>query len=286
MNNSNSSSSQWVIDTSQETFEQDVLEQSKRVPVIVDFWAPWCGPCRMLSPILEKLTEEAQGRFMLVKANTEEVPNAAMSFRVQSIPAVFAVIAGQVADGFVGLMPEGQLKTWLDRVAEVGDLQTAQALETSDPQQAKAIYTRMHQAEPERAEPRIGLARVALAQENVEEAARWIDELEARGFLEPEAQKLKASLDLQATKNVDIQAIEQAAAKAPNDMQLQLQLAQALAGQQQYGEALEKLLQIVERDRKGAGEQARVLMVDIFRILPDDSELTSTYRRKLASALY
>jgi putative thioredoxin len=286
MNNSHSSQSQWVLDTSQDTFQQDVIERSNQVPVIVDFWAPWCGPCRMLSPILEKLTEEAAGRFVLVKANTEEVPNAAMSFRVQSIPAVFAVIKGQVVDGFVGLMPEGELKTWLDRVADVGDLQRAQALETNDPDQAKSIYRRLHEAEPQRAEPRIGLARIALAQENVEEATRWIDELEARGFLEPEAQKLKASLELQSKKYVDVGAIEQAAANAPNDWQLQLQLAEALAAQQRYGEALETLLKIVEQDRKGLGEQARALMVDIFRILPDDSELTSSYRRKLSAALY
>jgi putative thioredoxin len=189
-------------------------------------------------------------------------------------------------DGFVGLMPESQLSAWLDRITAAGDLLRARSLEETDPQQAKALYQRLHAADDQRAEPRIGLARIALAEGDVDEARRWIDGLEERGFLEPDAQKLKAALDLQTKKNIDVDALRARAAGSPDDLSLQLDLAEGLAAQQQYQEALDTLLGLVERDRKGVGEQARVLMVDIFRILPEDSELTAEYRRKLAAALY
>jgi putative thioredoxin len=286
MNSNPTHDSPWIIDTTQETFERDVIERSHEVPVVVDFWAGWCQPCKLLAPLLEQQARERDGQVLLVKADTESVPQAAMAFRVSSIPAVFAVAGGEVVDGFVGLLPESQLSDWFDRVVHLGQLQRARTLEASQPAEAAAIYRGLLSATHLRSEPQIGLARLALAANDLPSARKIVDELEARGFLEPEAEKLKAALELGANQDVDLDALRGAAGREPDNLQLQLDLGQALAAQQQYQPALEQLLTIVERDKAGLGDQARQIMVDIFRVLSDESELTMEYRRRLSAALY
>jgi putative thioredoxin len=291
MNQSAPQNSPWIRAAAPETWQHDVFQRSLQQPVVIDFWADWCQPCRMLTPILEKLAVEYNGAFLLVKANTEQVPEAAAQFAVQSIPAVYAMRDGEVRDFFVGLLPEPQIRGWLERLlpspAEKTTLE-AQQLVSSDPAAAETKFREAIRAEPNLAAPQIGLAQLLLDQDRLDECAKTIEQLQKRGFLEPEAEKIRAALGLrqQADRAGDLGTCRAAAAQKPDDMHLQLKLAEALAAAQQYEEALQVGLKIVQSDRHGFGEEARKLMVDIFRLLPDDSELTSIYRRKLSAALY
>jgi putative thioredoxin len=277
-----------VFETNDETFDRDVFERSKTVPVVVDFWAAWCQPCRMLTPLLVELAQRHEGRFVLVKANTDEAPRAAASFNVQAIPAVYGVIDGQIVDFFQGVLPADQLDSWLERFLLVGRVSELRRLEESDPAKAAEGYREYLVQSPNDSTAAVGLARALLAQEQYDESRKLLEELEQRGFLEPEAQKIKAALDLKQWSKQDVTASRAAFETAPDDPELQLALARALAAEESYEQALENCLEIISRhkDQKETSESARQLMVDIFLVLPDDSELVHTYRRKLSLALY
>ena len=275
----------FIVETTEESFEADVFERSKHVPVVVDFWAAWCGPCRMLAPLLEQMAAQYEGKFILVKADTDQVPRAAGEFNVQSIPAVYAVVDGDVVDFFQGVLPEEQLRQWIEAVLSHGAASEARQLEASDPAAAEEKYRELLESSPNDALLSIGLGRVLLAQDRAEETRQLIQELEKRGFLEPEAEQLKASLELRGKKSLDLDQLQTDAASNPDDLNLQLQLAEALGANGQYQQALDVGLQLVQRDKKGFGDQARQVMVDIFRVA-DDEELVRQYRRKLSAALY
>ena len=189
----------YIVETTAENFVDEVVERSHLVPVVVDFWAEWCQPCRTLGPILEKLASEYQGRFILAKADTEKVSEIASRFGVRSIPAVFAVRGGEVVDSFVGVLPEASLRAWLDRImpgpVEVLILE-AKALEPTDVEAARAKYLEAVALAPTEPLAKIGLARLAMARGRLDEAHEIIDQLERRGYLEPEAETLKAQLTL------------------------------------------------------------------------------------------
>jgi putative thioredoxin len=275
-----------ILHTTDATFQEDVIQRSHELPVVVDFWAEWCQPCRMLAPILDKLAEEFAGRFLLVKADTDATPQAASAFQVQGIPAVFAVFQGELIDAFQGLLPEPQLRSWLERIVLRGDLHRARQLETSAPEQARAIYTRIQSDHPHLADAAWGEARTWLAQNQPEKAQAILERLEGRGFLEPDGQKIKAALELGEKRTTDLDKLQAQAAAEPHNLELQLELGQALAAHEQHEAALQTLLGIIARQKTGVGDRARELMIDIFRVLPEDSELTGTYRRQLASLLY
>ncbi|MCA9246177.1 MAG: tetratricopeptide repeat protein [Planctomycetales bacterium] len=283
--------SNWVIEVTEASFQNEVFERSKSTPVVVDFWATWCQPCRMLGPLLERLADEYAGRFVLAKAETEKVPQAAAQFQVQSIPAVYGVRDGQVVDFFVGLLGEEQIRSWLDRLlptpAELLAQEAAQ-LEASNPRAALEKFAQAAALAPELPAAQIGRARLFVGLGDLVAAARIVEALEQRGFLEPEAEKVKAALQLQQQSEQagDIEACRAAVAENPGDYSAQLRLAAALAGREQFEESLDLCLAIVEQDRHGVGEKAKERMVEIFRLLPEDSPLTTTYRRRLSSALY
>jgi putative thioredoxin len=278
--------SEWIINVTDANFEQDVIERSHRGLVLVDFWAEWCAPCRMLAPILEKLANDYAGGFTLVKANTDETPGAATSFGVSGIPAVFAMLEGKIIDGFQGALPEPAIQEWLDRLLKSATLVDAKRLRDSDPQAAEARLRELLEQEPQNDDARLALGELLLERGDLEQAREIVERLEARGFLEPAAERLKAGIDLNSKSGADLEAVRAAAAAQPENWARQLELAEALAGQQQYVEAFEICLNLVARDRKQTGEKARELMVEVFRVLPEDSPLTSEYRRKLSTALY
>jgi putative thioredoxin len=277
---------QWVVNTASKSFEDDVFGQSSQIPVVVDFWAPWCAPCRQLGPLLEKLADEFAGRFVLVKANTDEMPQIASQFQVQSIPSVFGVVDGEVVNFFAGALPERQIREWLDQVLRSGRMLEARNIESIDPNAAAEIYRKILLESPQEARATIGLARSLVRMERFDEASELIAGLEKRGFLEPEAEQLKAALDLQASGATDLDVCRRAAEANPSDFAAQLKYAEALAGTQQYQQALDIALLLVELDRAGTGEAARQLMVNVFRVLPGESELVQQYRRKLAMLLF
>ncbi len=285
-----SENSPFIIEATTETFQRDVVERSREIPVVVDFWAAWCQPCRMLAPILEKLANEYQGRFLLVKADTEKVPDIAAGFGVRSIPAVYAVRDGQIVDSFVGVIPETTIRNWLDQLmpteAELA-VNEARHLEADNPAAAEAKYREILERDPNMIKAKIGLARVLLAQGQTVECHSILESLERRGFLEPEAEALKAELTLRegAEEAGDVDAARAALAADPLNLELRFKLAEALAAARQYVEALEICLDLVERDRKGVGEEARKLMLAIFQLMPADSEVVSDYRRRLSFVL-
>jgi putative thioredoxin len=283
--------SDWILETTDAAFDADVVERSKQQPVVVDFWAEWCQPCRLLTPILEKLADEYHGKFVLVKAHTEQTRAAAARLGVQSIPAVYGFREGELLDAFVGVLPEGQLRVWLDRLVPTeAELRVAEArkLEASDATAAEAAFREAVALDANLATAKIGLAGLLLRAGRNDESRELIEQLQRRGHLEPEAEKIKAELDVQALGQQagDVDACRAAVAENREDLALRFRLAEALAAGGQYEEALQIALQLIREDKQQFGESAKQLMVDIFQLLPDDSELTSTYRRQLATALY
>ncbi|MFM8252453.1 MAG: tetratricopeptide repeat protein [Planctomycetota bacterium] len=276
----------WIIDTNDDNFVRDVIERSQRGLVVLDFWATWCQPCRILGPVLESLAQDFAGQFTLVKAQVERVPSGASQFNVQSIPAVFAVLGGETIDFFTGAQSREQIRGWIERLLIADELRQAREYESTAPHQALAAYQSLLEKLPKEPAVSIGLARTHLALDQIAQAAEVIHQLARRGFLEEEAEKVKAALELRTRKTPSLDTCREAVAAAPHDLAAHIQLGEALAAAAQYEEALAEFLQVATTDRGALREQARVLMVDIFRVLPADSELTRTYRRKLSSALY
>jgi putative thioredoxin len=283
----------YLVEPTGESFEADVIERSHSVPVVIDFWAPWCGPCLRLGPLLEKLAHDYEGKFVLAKINTEKEPQLAAQFGVRSIPAVFGVRDGKAVDGFLGVQPEAMIRAWLDRLLPTPAEQIAahaRELEATDPKTAEARYNSALSFDPDFPAAHAGLARIALESGRLEDAQARIASLERRGYLEPEAEKLKAELTLrmqaQQAGVVSLETARAALTSNPDDLKLKFQLAESLAAAGQYSDALALCLEVVERDRKGKlGEQARQTMIAIFQILPPDSELVTEYQRQLSFVL-
>ena len=285
-----------VKDTTTQTFVKDVVEESKHQPVLVDFWAPWCGPCKQLTPVLEKAVKAAKGKVKLVKMNIDEHPAIPGQMGIQSIPAVIAFVNGQPADGFMGALPESQVIAFLERLTkdriggEAKDLLKAAdtALAEGDAVGAAELYTQLLAEDAENVPALAGLAR-----SHVETGA--LDQAKQTLAMVPEAKRndaavgaARAALELaeQAKTLGPVTELEQKVAANPLDHQARFDLALALNGKGQRLDALEQLISIVRRDRKWNDDGARKQLVQFFDAWGPTDEATIEGRKKLSSILF
>ena len=279
------SQSAWVLDSTDETFETDAIARSHSSLVIVDFWSENCQPCRLLAPVLEKVVNEFEGDVLLVKVNTDQSPGVAQKYQVEAVPTVCAMIDGQIADSFQGLIPEEEIREWFSALLRHNQLAMLKELEKTDSESAEQQYREILAGDSESPHANIGLARLLADRGLNDEALAIISTLEDRGFLEPEAEQVKASLSL--TQDVtDLPAAREAVAQRPDDWEAMLALSETLAASGESEEAMEIALSLIQNDREATGKQAHQLMLNIFKSLGDDPDLVSTFRRRLAMTLY
>lgn len=285
-----------VRETTTAAFRQDVIAESAKQPVLVDFWAPWCGPCRQLTPVIEKVVKAAGGKVKLVKMNIDDHPQVAGQMGIQSIPAVIAFSKGQPVDGFMGALPESQVKAFIERIAgPVGAspaeemLKEAAALaEAGDSPGAAELYAAVLAQEPENLAALAGLARVQLEAGNPEQARRLLDTVPPDKRADPAISAVLAALELaeRAASLGDLAELEQRLVHNPADHQARYDLAVALNGKGFKAEAADHLLEIIRRDRTWNEDGARKQLVQLFEAWGPMDEVTVGARRKLSTYLF
>jgi putative thioredoxin len=261
-----------VVDVTDETFGTAVLEESYRRPVVVDFWAEWCQPCRMIGPVLERLAEEHQGQFRLAKLDVDSNPQVSAAFGIQSIPAVKAFRDGRLLTEFVGAIPEQSIRQFLKAVLPSEAEETVDRAEDAEREgrleEAERLFQQALEADPNLTRAAVGLGRLAAVRGDADEAKRLLSPLRP----DPEAERLLAAIEVS----------EWAGASANGDSPVAR--AERAAAQGQFAEALEGFLQEIRAGEQR--DQAREAMLKLFAVLGDEDPLTVEYRRKLAAALF
>jgi putative thioredoxin len=287
-----------MIEVSLNTFEQEVLAASRQLPVLVDFWAPWCGPCRALGPVLERLEASYAGRFKLVKVNSDENPELSEKFMVRSIPYVLAFVDGNPVDGFIGALPESQIRPFLDRLlpgsSEAERRRGHQLIGAGDFAGAVAAFSKAIEADAENDEAKLDLVDVLLNRlptppeaQQLERAAQALATLGPRGQADARAAALKTRLESlkEAAALPDVDTLRAQVAANGTDLKARSALAQRYIANGEHAKALETLLEIIKRDRQYEGGAARQSFLSVLELAAGEPALVSEYRKRLSSIL-
>jgi putative thioredoxin len=288
-----------IKETTTQTFVKDVIEESKRQPVLIDFWAPWCGPCRQLTPVLEKAVRAAKGKVKLVKMNIDEHPAIPGQMGIQSIPAVIAFVNGQPADGFMGAVPESQVNAFINKLTagmpmpggpNIGEIlkEAEAALAEGDPATAASIYAEVLGQDPTNIAALAGLAKTYATTGAIEQAKKTLAMVPESKRGEAAVKAVQASIDLaeQAKALGPLTELEQKVAANPLDHQARFDLATALNAGGKRNEATDQLLEIVKRDRKWNEDGARKQLVQFFDAWGPNDEATVEGRKRLSTILF
>jgi putative thioredoxin len=289
-----------IKDVSEATFMQEVVQASMERPVIVDFWAPWCGPCKQLTPALEKVVAEARGKVVLAKVNVDENQGIAGQLRIQSIPTVYAFYQGRPLDGFQGALPEGQLREFVAKLVEAAGGETGesteellaqaeQALSEGKPEEAAEIYARILDGERENSKALSGVIRSYIGMGELAAAREIFESLPEALQLHADLQGAKAALELAEQPEQDegeLAELLEKVAHDPADLQARLDLAVALNGKGKKEAAAEELLEIVRRDRSWNEDAGRRQLVQFFEAWGPTDPVTVQARKRLSSLLF
>ena len=282
--------SEWIIDVDDSNFQQVVIEGSSQCPVLVDFWAEWCGPCRTLGPTLEALAEEFDGAFVLAKVNTELAPNTAASYDIRSIPAVKGFREGKVVAEFVGAQPEAAVRDFLvellpsaaDELMAAGDA----LIQADQMEDAEIKYREALAADKSHPGVIYRLAQILMQASQFVEAAELLEVARLGSDLDSELARLTASVRLETAGQIDCSEMQAKVDANPDDLAARVQLGRGLASSDRHEEALECLLEALKRDPDFDDQAARKAMLDVFELLGSDSDVVRSYRGRMARALY
>jgi putative thioredoxin len=281
-----------ALDVSQADFEEKVVSASRKQPVVIDFWAPWCAPCKVLKPILEKLADEYKGKFLLAKVNSDENQEIAARYAVRGIPSVKAMVDGKIVSEFTGALPEGAVRDWLDKIipspAEELRREAQQLSAAGDLDGALLKLTKASTLDADNEWVRVDAAELLLAMGNPDDAQPLLDSLKDPDILkDARVLQLKAQVRLAEMRAEGESEAELAAAISANegDLESRLKLANVLIAANKHAEGMDQLLEIVRRDRKFKDDIGRKTLLDVFNLLGGQHELVAEYRRKLAVLL-
>ena len=282
-----------VMDGSDATFVADVIEASRVQPVIVDFWATWCGPCKQLGPALEKAVAAAKGAVKLVKIDVDKNPAIAGQLRIQSIPTVYAFVDGRPVDGFQGALPESEVKAFVDRLigppeaAEIDDILAlaAESLQLGDIAGAAQAFAQALQLDPQNAKAIAGMARLYLQNGDPERAGELLAMAPA-GTKDADLDSVRAALKLAGSASAETAALEQRLAANSDDHEARLELARALGARGDYNKAADQLLHIIQRDRDWNDQAARKQLLEVFEAAGPASDVAKQGRKRLSAILF
>lgn len=279
------------FDVSTQNFKDIVVDGSFKHPVVVDFWAPWCGPCKMLKPILEKLAEEYQGKFVLAKINSDENQQLATQFGVRGIPAVKAIRDGKIVDEFSGALPENAVREWLQKLipspAEELRLKAQHTYEQGDADQALQLLQQVLQLDDDNHAAKIDIATILADQQMYSEAKAILEKLPVNIKMEEDVTRLVTQIEV-AEKSQHLEGEDTLLGKIAandDDLQARLDLANVYINQQRYENAIEQCFEIIKRNRDFEDDIGRKTVVSIFNLLNNEGEIVRNSRRRLASLL-